>query len=134
MTRFSFKRWSLFLLLPYGLYCSLLYSRSLDDEAVAGELSQAGRRGRMLWAEYNCQSCHQLFKLGGYLGPELTHTLLEPGKSEAYAMAFMLTGTANMPTLGLSKQEAFDIARYLTEVAQSAAALRKQNPPYANAP
>lgn len=127
MTSFHYRKWSLILVLPYLAYCVWLYTGSLAaTDLPENKLSTEAREGRMLWAKYNCQSCHQLFKLGGYLGPELTHLMSEPGKNEAYAMAFMLVGSANMPALGLTELEAKAIARYLRELDQSAQSLQNK--------
>ncbi|MBK8357424.1 MAG: hypothetical protein IPL13_19205 [Saprospiraceae bacterium] len=29
--------------------------------------------GKLIWQDYNCNACHQIYGLGGYLGPDLTN-------------------------------------------------------------
>ena len=59
----------------------------------------------MVWQKYNCQSCHQLYGLGGYLGPDLTNVYSAKGKGELFIKAFLHAGTKQMPSFDLSKEE-----------------------------
>ena len=49
-----------------------------SDEAgrATPALSAEAARGRELWHEHNCQSCHQIHGFGGFLGPDLTNATL----------------------------------------------------------
>ncbi len=83
-------------------------------EAPAGSTDTAlAAQGRLVWQKYNCQSCHQLYGLGGYLGPDLTNVYSAPGKGEAYIRAFLKAGVAPMPVFDLPEEEAAQLAAFL---------------------
>lgn len=48
----------------YLVYADPVETQPLTEDAV---------RGRMLWQTSNCQTCHQLYGFGGFLGPDLTN-------------------------------------------------------------
>ncbi len=61
--------------------------------------------GRMIWQKYNCQACHQLYGLGGYLGPDLTNLYSTKGKDDIYIRAIIGSGTRQMPPFKLAENE-----------------------------
>jgi nitric oxide reductase subunit C len=73
--------------------------------------SDAAIRGKLTWQEYNCSACHQLYGLGGYMGPDLTNEIALKGKD--YARAFISGGSLKMPDLHLNKEQQDDIIEYL---------------------
>ena len=77
-------------------------------------------RGKLLFQKYNCTSCHQLYGLGGYLGPELTTVISQQGKGEFYANAFLKSGTQRMPDFHLSEEEVNDLVQFLKYVDKTA--------------
>lgn len=86
---------SSFLCYSFYLYTNLPVTRITQDrEAVAGQLS---------WQKYNCNACHQVYGLGGYLGPDLTNVYSLRGP--AYIEAFLKTGTSIMPDFHLKHGE-----------------------------
>lgn len=98
-------------LVPFVLLCMAfmaytisIYQRPLRQPVPA---SEAGRiaQGRLVWQKYNCQSCHQLFGLGGYLGPDLTNLLSVPGKDANYLKAFVRSGIRQMPAFDIPEEE-----------------------------
>src|SRR5688500_7903174 len=58
-----------------------------------------------LYQQYNCGACHQIYGLGGYMGPDLTNTISSPGKGEKYVDVILRYGSARMPAFGLSEEE-----------------------------
>lgn len=70
--------------------------------------------GKLAWQKYNCNACHQIYGLGGYLGPDLTNTY--SAKGEAYIGAFLKSGTVIMPNYGLSDTEIRDLTGFLKTV------------------
>ena len=76
--------------------------------------------GKLLYQKHNCTSCHQLYGLGGYLGPELTTVISPDGKGELYAKAFIKYGTQKMPDFHLNDEEVNDLLEYLKCVDGSA--------------
>ncbi len=126
MSYLNYKSLTGLLLAVYLVYCAQLYFVTSDNSHIPGvSLSDTGLKGREVWAKYNCQSCHQLFKLGGYLGPELTNIFDQHGKSEGYVLAFILNGSQGMPALGVSESEAQQLAVYLKEVGMADNAARR---------
>lgn len=84
-----------FLCYSFYLYTSLPVKRITQDrEAAAGKLS---------WQKYNCNACHQVYGLGGYLGPDLTNVYSVRGP--AYIEAFLKNGTSIMPDFHLKQGE-----------------------------
>lgn len=97
---------SSFLCYSFYLYSDLPVKRiNQDREAAAGKLS---------WQKYNCNACHQVYGLGGYLGPDLTNTYSL--KSPAYITAFLQSGTATMPNFHLNGQEMNALLAYLQNI------------------
>jgi nitric oxide reductase subunit C len=75
--------------------------------------------GMQTWQEKNCQSCHQLYGLGGYMGPDLTNTASEKGKGPDYMRAFIKSGTSRMPNFHLSDTEVLNVIAFLKWVDRS---------------
>jgi nitric oxide reductase subunit C len=84
-----------FLCYSFYLYTNLPVKRIKQDrDAAAGKLS---------WQKYNCNACHQVYGLGGYLGPDLTNVYSVRGP--AYIEAFLKNGTGIMPDFHLKQGE-----------------------------
>lgn len=90
-------------------YSVMLYLPGEINNTSIGE-------GRLVWQKYNCQACHQLYGLGGYLGPDLTNLTSTPGKNENYIRAMILSGTEQMPSFKLNETELNMLIRFLQEV------------------
>lgn len=69
--------------------------------------------GRLIWQKYNCQACHQLYGLGGYLGPDLTNEYRKLNKNEDALRAFFKGGMKQMPQFNLSKNEEDQLIEFL---------------------
>jgi nitric oxide reductase subunit C len=95
------------LFLAYSLF--LYYSTPLGQETKLSV--PLAYEGKMLWQEKNCISCHQLYGLGGYLGPDLTNVYTLKGS--AYIKAFLAKGTAVMPDFKLSANEMDKLVAFL---------------------
>jgi nitric oxide reductase subunit C len=76
-------------------------------------------RGWKIWQSKNCQSCHQLYGLGGYLGPDLTNIASNPSKPEPYIRAILRLGTSKMPNFSLSDSEISQVVAFLKWVDKS---------------
>jgi nitric oxide reductase subunit C len=91
------------LCLLFLAFSYLIYSRP-RHERVSGASAMTGE-GRLVWQKYNCQSCHQLYGLGGYLGPDLTNVLSEKGKGEDYVLGLVRSGIRQMPSFTMTAAE-----------------------------
>ena len=109
----------LVLFLGYAVFTAWVYTNGTQQNKtlVFGEAEQLGKE---LWQKNNCSSCHQLYGLGGYLGPDLTHTMSSAGKGKPYAAAFLRSGGPTMPNFNFSDKEINAILAYLDHVSQSA--------------
>ncbi|WP_461491435.1 c-type cytochrome [Pontibacter sp. HJ8] len=103
-----------------GIYCSLFaaflafsgYVYVAEVPAVpVGANQELAVQGKQLWQQHNCSSCHQLYGLGDYLGPDLTNVVSDKGIP--YAKAIMQGGTGTMPDFKLSDQEITALLAFL---------------------
>lgn len=94
---------SLFLIYSIFLYVSL----PIDKREISKEVAE----GKLIWQQRNCNACHQLYGLGGYLGPDLTNVYSQKGP--AYIRAFLANGTAIMPDFKFNEREVNAVIGYL---------------------
>ncbi len=102
------------LLSIFGVYCAVIYLQPaassvkfMHNQALAGE---------KLWQDNNCTACHQLYGLGGYLGPDLTNVASVAYKNETYLKAFLDGGIGAMPEFEFSAQEKDALIAFLRHV------------------
>lgn len=88
-----------------------LFAEGSRKESIPDKSVQAGWS---LWQKKNCQSCHQLYGLGGYMGPDLTNTASEKGKN--YMSGIIGHGSSKMPDFGLNKDEVSNLIDFLAWV------------------
>ncbi len=77
------------------------------------------QQGRLVWQQYNCQACHQLYGLGGYLGPDLTNITSAAGRTDAYLRAVIQTGNRQMPSFPMNEEELVALLVFLHAANQS---------------
>ena len=86
------------------------------------EMTSTAIKGKIVFQEKNCISCHQIFGLGGYLGPELTNTISQKNKGKAYAEAVITGGIGRMPNFHLKSDEVQAVMAYLEYIDNSSKA------------
>lgn len=97
------------LVLSFGVQTGLVYSDERSEP-----LSEAAREGRALWQAYACQTCHQFYGQGGFLGPDLTNSA---SRVDSTRLVSLLTvGSGQMPPLGFSNDESAAMAAFLREM------------------
>lgn len=99
----------------FSSYTGMVYTQGTEKKPN----SDAFRRGQMVWQNQNCQSCHQLYGLGGHKGPDLTNLMSDTHKGEMYARALIQSGTAEMPAFAMEKEDMDDLIIFLQEVDKS---------------
>ena len=105
------------LLVSFGLYNYVVYN---TDGYIASEnLSPEAVRGQQLFQSNRCWSCHQLYGLGGYLGPDLTNVYSDEKKGPLYIKAFLNSGVMSMPQFHFDEAEKDAIVEYLKQVDQT---------------
>lgn len=84
-----------------------------------GSLSAEAQKGKLVFQKYNCGACHQVYGLGGYMGPDLTNVLNSEGKGKEYAKAFIVYGTVKMPNFKLPQEEVNSLLAFLEDVSKT---------------
>lgn len=79
-------------------------------------MTEDAENGKLLFQKYNCTACHQLYGLGGFMGPDLTNAMSKQGIGELYVSAFLQGGTQRMPNFHLSEDEIKSLVAYLKYV------------------
>ena len=69
--------------------------------------------GKRVWQQKNCNACHQIYGLGGFLGPDLTNAYSSQGKGPEYIKAFIQNGTVTMPAFQLTEKEVNSLLAFL---------------------
>lgn len=104
----------LLLFISYLAYSAWVYTDG--TEAKNGPMSSRQQAGKQLWHQYNCVSCHQVYGLGGYLGPDLTQIISDPRRGRLYAAAFLRSGGTTMPNFKFTEAEVKALLDYLSYV------------------
>ncbi|MFN8245948.1 MAG: cytochrome c [Ferruginibacter sp.] len=95
-------------------YSAYLYA--IPDPREPGSSAEFSE-GKLIWQQRNCQSCHQIYGLGGYLGPDLTNTYSLKGPE--YIRIFLTKGTRIMPNFKLKNSEIRLLTRFLQTIDSS---------------
>jgi len=107
----------LVLVFTFIIYNYFVYS--IGTENTGPNLSANALKGQTLWQENNCWTCHQLYGLGGYLGPDLTNITSNPLKGENYIKGFINSGVKSMPKYNFSETEKEELIAFLKAVDQT---------------
>ncbi|MFZ4434982.1 MAG: c-type cytochrome [Flavobacterium psychrophilum] len=101
------------LLLLFLTYNIFLYT----DEYAYGtiRLSKQAQQGETIWLQNNCNSCHQIYGLGGYLGPDLTNEYSRI-KNDKLLKALFNSGIKAMPQFNFNANECSSLIQFLKEV------------------
>ncbi len=102
---------ALILSIGFVCYTGYIYSALPNQK---GTLSVEADEGKSLWQKHNCTACHQVYGLGGYLGPDLTNVFSEKG--EGNIRAFLKIGNPTMPAYDLSEGETRSLLAYLKHI------------------
>ena len=100
---------SFFFLFSLWIYAIPLFS---NYQKPAKE-SKSIANGRLVWQKYNCHTCHQLYGLGGYLGPDLTNVYSRRQQNEDYLKAIIHSGVRQMPSFKMSEAEMTSLLAFL---------------------
>lgn len=109
--------WSLVLL--FIIHSAFIYTSGEENDAAKHFLTEEAKSGKLVFQQYNCVSCHQLYGLGGYMGPDLTNVISAKGKGELYAGTFIQYGSQKMPNFHLKEGEIKALVAYLKYVDQT---------------
>ncbi|MBI1837630.1 MAG: c-type cytochrome [Flavobacteriia bacterium] len=93
------------LVISYLIYSFTLYYNSFSKVEVKAYSNEKAIEGRLVFQKYNCQDCHQLYGLGGYLGPDLTNVYKKYQQNDVILKAFFKGGMQQMPEFNLTTIE-----------------------------
>mgnify|MGYP006183936697 CR=1 FL=1 len=93
----------LLLLLLFAAYNYTLYTTQSDYGTI--RLSEKALQGEKHWRENNCNACHQLYGLGGYLGPDLTNVYSFRKGDVQYLKSMFNSGVKAMPRFDFNETE-----------------------------
>ncbi|MBS1621802.1 MAG: cytochrome c [Bacteroidetes bacterium] len=107
----------LILFTGYIAYSIVVYTRGTDSTIIyENKEKEQINKGKLLFQQYNCTSCHQLYGLGGYLGPELTTAISDVQRGELYVRAFLKNGGNRMPNFHFTNEEVDALVSFLKSV------------------
>ncbi len=114
------RKYLLILLLLSTLFFVYNFFIYADSSAYGNiHLSEKAVRGENLWLKNNCNSCHQIYGLGGYLGPDLTNVYSFRQKNDTYLKAMFNSGIKTMPLFQFNESEKEELLQFLKEVDQT---------------
>jgi nitric oxide reductase subunit C len=114
------------LFIAYAIYSLTVYTKGTEISlAVTPDEKAEINKGKDLFQQYNCIACHQLYGLGGYLGPELTTAYSDKQRGEAYMKAFLMAGGTRMPNYHFNDNEVRSIISFLKYVDRTAVTYKK---------
>ena len=108
------KLFILILIVGFVIYNCVLYSQTPFDETPT--LSQSALSGAVLYQKHNCTACHQMYGLGGYLGPDLTNAASNGENAEQRIKTFLSLGYKSMPKYDFTDDELENMIQFLIEV------------------
>src|SRR5690242_5206489 len=105
------------LLILFTAYSFWVYSKGTTTGVVWSNVQgQEIKIGKLLFQKYNCIACHQVYGLGGYLGPDLTNAWSDKHRGEAYLRAILVSGGARMPNFHFKPDQVEALLSYLEYV------------------
>ncbi|TDQ25400.1 c-type cytochrome [Tenacibaculum caenipelagi] len=96
----------------FCFYNFLIYTSKEKETPV--KLSKKAIKGQKIWQDNNCWSCHQVYGLGGYLGPDLTN--IYSTKDSNYIKAMLNSGIQSMPKFSFTEEDKEAIVAYLKTI------------------
>ena len=105
------------LLAIFSIYNYRIYTNTSDYGDV--RLSRKALQGEKLWLQNNCNSCHQVYGLGGYLGPDLTNVYSFRKNNEQYLQSMLISGIKAMPQFNFNTEEQQALVQFLKEIDQT---------------
>ena len=82
------------------------------------------KQGKQIYQQYNCMSCHQIYRLGGYLGSELTTAWSDKHRGEEFIKAFLKSGGRRMPDFKFEPHQIDALTSYLKYVDSTATPIK----------
>jgi len=114
-----------FLFISFVVYSGFIYTRGTANNIKLSEPEQKMiALGKQIYQQYNCQACHQIYGLGGYLGPDLTTAWSDPKRGKYLIKAMLISGGNRMPAFQFNNEQTEAIIAYLKYVDTTATSLK----------
>ena len=105
------------LFVSFIIYSVFVYTVGTNNPVAHDKTTaMAIDKGKHLFQSYNCVACHQLYGLGGFLGPDLTTAWSDPQRGENYIRSFLKHGGQRMPKYNLNHDEINNLVSFLKYV------------------
>ncbi len=108
----------LFLVACFLVYSVSIYIKPYYISIKSTYNKEKAIHGRLVWQKYNCQACHQIYGLGGYLGPDLTNEYSKK-ESEIIIRTIIKTGNTSMPSFQMTENEIQDLIEFFKMIDKS---------------
>lgn len=105
------------LFISFFTYSIFLYYNLPNPNHIASIKAQSGK---LIWQKHNCNSCHQIYGQGGFIGPDITNSYSTRGPE--YIRNFIKQGTSTMPSFSLSTFELNELLSFLQHIDSSGSA------------
>jgi nitric oxide reductase subunit C len=107
------------------IYSGFIYTRgTASNIIVPASTHLLVSEGKQIYQQYNCQSCHQIFGLGGYLGPDLTTAWSDPHRGKILIKAMLVSGGNRMPAFQFKEEQIEALMAYLKYVDTTATPIK----------
>ncbi len=93
------------LIASFFIYSVVIYTVGTRVDKGEKWITEQSRQGKLLFQKKNCIACHQIYGLGGFMGPDLTNVISALGKGPDFAKVILSNGTERMPNYHLSENE-----------------------------
>lgn len=93
------------LCIAFLIFSMTIYLRPLQIKKYNASAINQASEGRLVWQKYNCHVCHQLYGLGGYLGPDLTNVYQKYNDKPDVLRHLFKGGVKQMPVFNLTINE-----------------------------
>lgn len=98
----------------FSFYNYIIYTSKPVYKNV--KFSANAMKGQNIWLQNNCNSCHQIYGLGGYLGPDITNVYSKKGRGEEYIKTILNSGIQTMPKFNFSEVEKDQLVQFFKEI------------------
>ncbi len=114
------RKYVLFLLILSAFFLAYNFNIYTGKEDYGDiRLSEKALQGQNLWLKNNCNSCHQIYGLGGYLGPDLTNVYSFRKGDDTYLKAMFNSGIKSMPLFHFNESQQEELLQFLKEMDQT---------------
>ena len=102
------------LILLFTIHTFIVYNSGTNINSIM--MSSGALKGKALWQKNNCTACHQIYGLGGYLGPDLTNVYSRYGDG---VKSFLNAGIESMPVYSFSDSEQKNLLEFFKSLNES---------------